>query len=181
MTKRSVAILLFFCLFSLSSKSQNNLVITDTVQAEQYRITDLKSEFKTFKNTNIRIKPPLYFEEFSSDEVSGFMNPGSAASIVAFEYPETPFIGFYDEVASEAFGQADNAEFLGSEEARTVEGSPAKFYFYGFSVDDVEIIRIMFLTGDKNQMVFLQANYPLAFDPIIRQVIVQSFLTVQYK
>ncbi len=179
--KISLPILLFVCVFSFYSMSQSNLVITDTVQADQYRITDLQSDYQAFKNTNIKIKPPLHFEVFSSDEVSGFMNPGTASSIVAFEYPETPYIGFYDEIAEEAFSQVDHAEFLGSEEARTVDGYPAIFYFYGFSVDDVEVVRVMFLSGDENQMVFLQANYPLAFDAIIRQVVVQSFLTVQYK
>lgn len=179
--KNLFAGLVCFLIVVNTSVAQNNVIISDTVQAEQYRKTDLETEYKQFKNTNIRIRPPLHFQEFSSEEVSGFMNPGTAASIVAFEYPETPYIGFYDTIASKAFGQVDNAKLIGTEEARTIGGSPAKFYFYSFKVDDVEAIRIMFITGNETQMVFLQANYPLAFDALIRQVIVQSFLTVQYK
>ncbi|MDD2634085.1 MAG: hypothetical protein PHW82_01140 [Bacteroidales bacterium] len=169
-----------FCVIAFSQNVQDSVVIVDTTDASVYRDMDLSKEYQGFKNTNITIRPPKHFMEFSSDEVSGFLNTGTAASIVGFEYKDVPYIGFYENVADSAFSAVDNAKFLGFEETKTLAGYQAKFYFYGFVVDKVDIIRIMFVTGDEKQMIFLQANYPAGFDMLLRPVIVQSLLSVEF-
>lgn len=178
----SVTFTILITLFSYSSFSQNttDTVVVDTTNASMYRDMDLSREYQGFKNTNITIRPPKHFIEFSSDEMSGFLNTGTAASIVGFEYLDVPYLGYYEKYADSAFNSADNAKLLGVEETKTQAGYKAKFYFYNFVVDEVDIIRIMFVTGDEKQMIFLEVNYPAGFDMLLRPVIVQSLLSVEF-
>lgn len=178
-------ILLFVIILAHVSENklfaQNPVNMEDTVQAALFRHTDLDTTYRYFKNTDIKILPPKHFVEFSSGETSGFVNTGTAASIVAAEYKDTPYVGYYDALAEEAFSQVKNAVFTGERSTETYSGRPAKFYFYKFTSKGVKVHRIIFFTGDETQMVFLQANYPATFDALIRDVIMESFLTVEYE
>ncbi len=170
----------FLAVLVFSQNIQDSVVIVDTTDASMYRDMDLSREYQTFKNTNISIRPPKHFIEFSSDEVSGFVNTGTAASIVGFENKEIPYLGFYENYADSAFSSIEHASFLGSEELKTQAGYEAKLYFYAFVVDEIDVVRIMFITGDEKQMIFLEANYPAGFDMLLRPVIVQSLLSVEF-
>jgi hypothetical protein len=161
--------------------AQDPINMNDTVQASVFRHTDLDTTYRYFKNTDIKILPPKHFVEFRSGETSGFVNTGTAASIVAAEYKDTPYVGYYDALAEEAFSQVKNAVYTGERSTETYSGRPAKFYFYEFTSKGVKAKRIIFFTGDESQMVFLQANYPAAFDALIKDVIIESFLTVEYE
>lgn len=167
-------------LFSLSAFAQSPFVVVDTTQVERYQKTDLDTVYRSFKNTTIKILPPKYFIEFSNEEVSGLMNTGTAASIVGFENNDLAYAGYYEKIAQDAFSKVDSAKFLGVEKMKTLRGDPAQFFFYTFVVNKVDVIRVMFVTGDEKQMILLQANYPMAFDALLRPAIIQSFLTVQY-
>lgn len=177
----SLIVFTFIQLIVLCAFSQNQVVIIDTTQTEMYQKADLDSVYRKFENTSIKIKTPKHFLEFSNDEVSGFMNTGTAASIVGFENEEVPYIGYYEDYAEEAFSQVDYAELIGSKTVKTNSNLSAQFFFYSFVVDKVDVIRIIFVTGDEKQMIMLQANYPQAFDALLRQVVIQSFLTVEFK
>lgn len=161
--------------------SQNTINTKDTVTASLKINSDLDTVYRSFNNTNMRILPPKGFVPFSNGRVSGFVNTGTAASIVGAQYPETPYVGFYDAMAQKAFNKAGNAELTGERSAHTYSGRPAKFYFYTLRSEGVKVRRILFFTGDEYQMVFLQANYPASFDALIRQIIMESFLTVEYE
>lgn len=167
-------------LFPLSAFSQNQVVVIDTSHVEAYQKSDLDSVYRNFKNTTIKIRPPKYFIEFNNDQVSGLMNTGTAASIVGFENNDLAYAGYYEKIAKEAFSKVDSAQFMGVEQMKTLRGDPAQFFFYTFVVNKIDVIRIMFVTGDDKQMILLQANYPMAFDALLRPAIIQSFLTVEY-
>lgn len=167
-------------LFSLGAFAQAQVTMIDTTQMERYQKSDLDTVYRSFKNTSIKILPPKYFIEFSNDQLSGLMNTGTAASIVGFENHDLAYVGYYEKIAKDAFSQVDSAQFLGVEKMKTLRGDPAQFFFYSFVVNKIDIIRIMFVTGDYKQMILLQANYPKAFDALLRPAIIQSFLTVEY-
>ena len=179
-TKFSYVLLFLLAQFFATCVTAQNQSFIDTTQMEMYQKQDLDSVYRSFKNTTIKIRTPRYFLEFSNDQVSGFMNTGTAASIVGFENNDLAYAGYYELMAEEAFSKVDSAKYLGVEKVKTLSGKPAQFFFYTFTVDNVDVIRIMFVTGDEKQMILLQANYPLVFDPLLRQVIVQSFLTVEF-
>jgi hypothetical protein len=179
-TKISFVLFLFLAQFFALCASAQNQNFIDTTQMEMYQKQDLDSVYRSFKNTTIKIRTPRYFLEFSNDQVSGFMNTGTAASIVGFENNDLAYAGYYELIAEQSFSQVDSAKYLGVEKVKTLSGKPAQFFFYSFVVDKVDVIRIMFVTGDDKQMILLQANYPLVFDALLRQVILQSFLTVEF-
>ncbi len=177
---KKILILSLFVFGGIIVYSQNAVSSIDTIQSINPLSTDLDSTYRTFKNTNIKIRTPKYFVEFESDELSGFMNTGTAASIVAFEYDSVPYVGYYDQFAEQALNRSNTATLLGSKDVKTKTGQPAKFFIYSFVVNDTEIRRIYFFTGNNEKMIFLEANYPAMFDAIIREVILKSFLTVKF-
>lgn len=170
--------------FSLGEdlKAQADYAETDSLQSQKYRDADLEADYTSFKHTDIKIRPPKHFEPFESKDASGLLNSGTGTSIVAFEYKDTPYVGYYDVLAPKAFRQVKDAVYKGEEDVKTLSGHPAKFFYYNFFTDKgMEVNRIIFFTGDTKQMVFLQANYPAMFDPFLKQVLIQSFLTVKFK
>ncbi|PLX07274.1 MAG: hypothetical protein C0596_11715 [Marinilabiliales bacterium] len=178
----AITLLIAFQLFSIMTFSQSlqDTVRIDTTDMSMYRELDLMPEYQYFKNTNVSIRPPKYFIEFSSNEASGFLSTGTAANIVGFEYDQVPYLGYYENIADSAFSVVDNARFITSEKGVTQEGYKAQYFFYSFVIDDVDIIRIMFVTGDDKRMIYMQANYPAGFDALLRPVIVQSLLSVKF-
>ncbi len=184
MKRTHTAIILFVALQLLSyfsfSQSLQDTVRIDSSNMSMYKDLDLMPDYQSFKNTNVSIRPPKHFIEFSSDEVSGFMNTGTAANIVGFEYDEVPYLGYYENVADSVFSSVDNAKFIDFEKGVTEGGYDAQYFFYTFVLDGVDIVRIMFVTGDDKRMIFMQANYPAGFDALIRPVIVQSLLSVKF-
>jgi hypothetical protein len=157
-----------------------SVVQSQTVIDKQfdYSDEDVDSVYSAFSGTNIQMRMPKYFEEFNSESINGYMHKGTAASIVAFEY-DSPYVLVNDTLTQESL-KSQNVDLVGSEETKTYTGMPGKFYFVRFNVDNVEVIRIMFFTGSYNETVFLQANYPFAFDSLLRKVIMESFRTVKF-
>jgi hypothetical protein len=146
--------------------------------SEEILYKDIKSEYGVIPLTAISLRVPKHFEEFTSESFGGFMHKGSAASIVGFEYPDSPYLVESDTLTQKSFaGQGVN--LLGTEVSKTHEGLPCKFYFLKFQVDNVDVIRVMFFTGTYYKTVHLQANYPLSFDSLLRKVIMESFRTVK--
>lgn len=141
---------------------------------------DINLEYSKIPSTSIQIKPPKYFEMFSSETFNGFMHKGSAASIIGFEYKDVAYNPKSDTLKQENF-TTQGVRLIGSEVAKTEDGLPCKFYFVTFQVDNVDIIRVMFFTGSYYKMVHLQANYPMAFDGVLRKAIMESFLTVKFE
>lgn len=156
-------------------------IVEDTTQSNVYMEADLMKDYQAFKNTSLKIRPPLHFIEFSNEELSGFMNSGTAASIVGFEYDTIPYIGYYDSIAAMTYPKAEHSTYIGSEIVKTDAGFSGQLFFYTFIVDEIDVIRIMFVTGDKKKMIFLQANYPAVYNPLIKRVIIESFLTLEFK
>ncbi len=181
---KKISFLIFVCFLSFSQIhavfSQTDESFVDKEQAELYIVRDLENDHREFLNTNIKIRPPKHFMEFSSDELSGFMHTGTAANIVGFEYPGRPYIDNYEGFMESLKEVDETTTFLGAEKVKTHQGREGTLCFYTFQVDKVDIIRVILYTGDYNTMIFLQANYPAAFDFLIRQVIIQSLLSVEF-
>lgn len=140
---------------------------------------DINSEYRTIPSTKISLRTPMHFEEFTSESFGGFMHKGTAASIIGFEYPESPYVIQNDTLTQDSF-TAQGVTLVGEESSKTHEGLACKFYFVKFQVDNVDIVRVMFFTGTYYKTVHLQANYPLAFDNLLRKVIMESFRTVKF-
>ena len=174
---RLVLNIAFVFLLTAIGFSQEDATVDESAN---YLDKDIDSIYSEFPETMLQIRLPKYFEEFRSESISGFMHKGTAASIVAFEYEGSPYV-LANDTLSQANLTSQNVMLVGSEESKTYEGYPCKFYFVSFQVDNVDVIRIMFFTGSYQKTVFLQANYPLAFDSVLRKVIMESFRTVKFE
>ncbi len=152
----------------------------DSVAYSDFANKDLQKKESSFKNTSITIRLPRHFKEFSNESLGGYMHTGTASSIVAYEMEQTPYVLTSDTLSQDQL-TGQEAKLVGQEESKTYDGKQAKFYFVEFETKDVEVIRIMFFTGNYNKTVFLQANYPKGFDSLLRKVIMESFRTVKFQ
>lgn len=170
-------------LILINTLSSGNLLsqdLTDSVSYSEFVTKDLDKKYSSFKNTDVKIRLPLHYKEFSNEKISGYIHAGTASSIVANEMNETPYALVTDSLNKERI-EGSGAKLKEQENSETYNGNPAKFYFMEFTVEDVEVIRVMFFTGDYNKTVLLQANYPKAFDKLLRSVIKESFRTVKFE
>ena len=71
-------------------------------------------------------------------------------------------------------------ELIEELDLETLEGRPAKMYLIKFMADKTPVHRLMLFTGDLNSSLMLTANYPEIFSTLLKDVILTSFLTVQY-
>jgi len=178
---KKVFITISFLFMSAFVFGQDNLQFIDSARSDIYFEQDLDSVAKGFINTSIRLRLPKGFTEFRSDEISGYMNTATASSIIAMEYDSLPYVGYYERYTDSAFINVSNAIYVGSQMHKTKGGKNGKFYFFTFYVNDTEINRILYFAGDTHKTIYLQANYPAVFDTMLRQAIIHSFLTAEYK
>ncbi len=152
----------------------------DSISYSDYVNRDLKDEYSSLKNTSIRLRLPLHFKEFSNEESNGFMHTGTGSSIIGFEIEDTPYMLFQDSLTNEQI-TGDGAYLISQEKIRTYSGHPAKLFFVGFKIEQVEMIRLMFYTGSYNKTIYLQANYPKSFEGLLKNIFTESFRTVKFE
>ncbi len=152
----------------------------DTLPYSDFVRNDLQKTESKFKHTSISIRLPKHFKEFSNESINGYMHTGTASSIVAFERNDAPFMLTQDSIRPEQL-TGDSARLVFQEDLKTYNGAHAKLFIVEFTVDGVEVYRLMFFTGNYDKTVFLQANYPKGFDKLLRKVITESFRTVKFQ
>ncbi|MGM0651047.1 MAG: hypothetical protein ACQES1_11160 [Bacteroidota bacterium] len=182
MTNQKSGILILFVLLGMLINIETVLAQqanNDTLPYSDFVRSDLKETESKFKNTSISIRLPKHFNEFSNGAVSGYMHTGTASSIVAFERNDAPFMLTQDSIRPEQL-TGDSAKLVLQEDLKTYNGAHAKLFIVEFTVDGVEVYRLMFFTGNYDKTVFLQANYPKGFDKLLRKVITESFRTVKF-
>lgn len=175
--KRIFFILTVLMACQLTLLGQNSL---DSLRPENYIKKDLDSVYSELINTGAKLKLPLYFEPFVQGEYYGFMHSGTATTIMGQMMDSTAFLAVTANLNKEVFSK-QSAELIEELDLKTIEGRPAKMYVIRFMSEKVPINRMMFFTGDMQNTLLLTANYPELFASLLRDVILTSFMTVQYK
>lgn len=174
--KHIIWVLSWLLLVSPGLKAQN---YTDSLKSKLYIEKDLDTAYSEIVNTGARLKLPLYFVPFSQDDHYGFMHKGTASTIIGQKMDSMAFISVTANLNKEVFLK-QGAELLEELELETLEGRPAKMFIIRFTADKMPVHRIMFFTGDLNSTLLLTANYPEMFSGLLKEVILSSFITVQY-
>lgn len=152
---------------------------SDTLKSKLYIEKDLDTVYSDIVNTGARLRLPLYFAAFSQGEHYGYMHKGTATTIIGQRMDSTAFVTVTANLNQEVFLK-QGAELVEELELETLEGRPAKMYIIKFMADKTPVHRMMFFTGDLNSTLLLTANYPAAFATLLKDVILSSFITVQY-
>lgn len=175
--KALFAILSVLLLFQIQTQAQD---IPDSLRPNLYIEKDLDTVFTDIVNTGAKLKLPLYFEPFTQGQFYGFMHQGTASTIMGQRIDSTAFLTVTANLNREVFLK-QGAELIEELDMETLEGRPAKMFIIRFMAGKTPINRMMFFTGDLQSTVLLTANYPELFATLLRDVVLSSFMTVQYK
>ncbi|MPM12343.1 hypothetical protein SDC9_58696 [bioreactor metagenome] len=171
--------LLYLSLFLVPALSISGQNYTDSLKSKLYIEKDLDTVYSEIVNTGAKLRLPLYFTAFSQDDHYGYVHIGTATTIIGQKMDSTAFLSVTANLNKEVFLR-QGAELLEELDLKTLEGRPAKMYILRFTADKTAINRIMFFTGDLNSTLLLTANYPELFSELLKDVILSSFITVQY-
>jgi hypothetical protein len=152
---------------------------SDTLKSKLYIEKDLDTAYSEFMNTGARLRLPMYFEPFEQGKHFGFLHKGTATTIIGQLMDSTAFVTVTANLNKEVILK-QGAELIEELDLKTLEGRPAKMFLIQFMADKTLIHRIMFFTGDINSTLLLTANYPAIFSDLLKDVLLSSFITVQY-
>lgn len=171
--------LLYISLFLVAFSPALGQNYTDSLKSKLYIEKDLDTAYSEIVNTGAKLRLPLYFTPFSQEDHYGYVHIGTASTILGQKMDSTAFFSVTTNLNKEVFLK-QGAELIEELDMKTLEGRPAKMYLLRFTADKTKINRIMFFTGDLNSTLLLTANYPELFSELLKDVILSSFITVQY-
>ena len=171
--------ILYISLFLIVINTGFGQNYTDSLKSKLYIEKDLDTLYSEIVNTGAKLRLPMYFAPFSQDKHHGYVHVGTATTIIGQKMDSTAFLSVTTNLNQEVFLK-QGAELIEELDMKTLEGRPAKMYLLRFTADKTKINRIMFFTGDLNSTLLLTANYPELFSELLKDVILSSFITVQY-
>lgn len=174
-------ILLFLCftLFQQAGIAQVQTPVYDSIGIAVDIKKDLNDTLTALPNTKAKIRLPRYFESFTNGKVTGFLHKGTSTSIIAYEYPGTAFTALTNSISDTMFSK-QGAVLLETLQLTGMKGTPATAYIIRFQTKTAPVIRIMYFTGDYQTTYYLMANIPEVVSKLIRNVVLESFKTLEY-
>jgi len=159
--------LLFVTIFLVA-----NFFYTETVSAQE------KGKYQSFEGTRVSMVLPEGFEKMPEQAV--FFNQGSGATIQVKEVPDIAGVYTMQAFTKEALEENEGVTFVSSEEVQLASGLDAKLIVVAFNVEGMDYERIMFVTGDYNYSVIINANYPKMTKKLLFDVLKKSLITAKF-
>lgn len=157
---------LFFVLFAKAQNANVSAILgKDTVYVDAPK-------------TNIQIIPPAHF--VLMEQAGGFLHVGTSSSIQVQEITGTSYLMITPGLTKDYF-LAQKVTLLSEEDVVNISGQKGKIYTVSFFVDNVEFERLMYFTGDYNNTIWINANYPVAVKEMLNAVLKTSLLTAKFK
>jgi len=140
---------------------------------------DLSDTLSILPGTHAKLRVPRYFEAFTYEKFSGFLHKGTSTSIIAYEYPGAAFTAITNQMSDSTFSK-QGAELIEVLDLKRSDGSPAKAYIVRINTKTAPVIRIMYFTGNYQTTYYLIANIPEVVSNLLRNVILESFKTLEF-
>lgn len=131
----------------------------------------------TIPNIGISIIPPKYFKP--SEKFPGFIHEGSASSITFSREEGTPYLFLNSNKIKESFVN-QGIEFISKQKIKTNRNKHGFLYTLAFTIENIRFIRLLYITGDYNTIVIVNANYPEIAKDILHDVLIQSIRSVTF-
>ena len=136
----------------------------------------LKAERYTFSESAVSIQPPLYFD--TTHLYKGLLHKATSSSLVASKAPDRNPIAFNQGLTKDYF-LSQQLTLLKSEKISTATWE-GMLYYLSFKVKDVQMQRMMLVTGSYNDTYILMANFPDMFSSQLTIPIRESMLTLSF-
>jgi hypothetical protein len=171
-------VLLAFCPGSYAQTTSATYVYDSTGIAVDIA-KDLSETPVELPGTRAKMRLPKYFEAFAFENKSGFLHEGTSSSILSYEYPGVAFTSITNQMSDSTFLQ-QGAELLEVLDIKQADGKIGKAYIVRFETPTAPVIRIIYFTGDYQTTFYLIANIPEVVSKLLRNVILESFKTIEF-
>jgi len=161
---------IFFTFVILSITIAQNNPVNNILNKEQ--------NYVDVPKTSVRFIPPAHF--IFMEQNNGYMHIGTSSSIQVLEIIGTAYTMITPGLTKEYF-KSQGVDFLSKEDVVTKSGQKGVIFTVSFFVDNIEFERLMFFTGNYNNTIWINANYPVAVKEMLNTVLKESILTAQFK
>lgn len=136
----------------------------------------LKPERYTFPQTGLSLNPPQHFD--TTYMFKGLLHKATSSSLISTKAVDRNPIAFNQGLTKEYFS-TQNLVLLKSENLKTTnwEGT---LYYLSFEVENVQMQRMMLVTGTYNDTYIIMANFPDMFSSQLIVPIRESMLTLLF-
>jgi hypothetical protein len=135
-----------------------------------------------FAEQNISITPPTGFKQV--DFIIGFFNYSNGASIQIQKVDSVAYVLVAQGLSNENLN-AQSVTLISKENVTAANGKKGILVIMEFEVTQNEEVRkyerMSFLTGDMNNTIFINANYPLLVKDLVYDAIKNSLLTAKFE
>ncbi|MDD3875985.1 MAG: hypothetical protein PHT69_05155 [Bacteroidales bacterium] len=156
------------------------LILGNSIQAQIIASEDqstITPEYFQIPNTKIELIPPAHFRFM--EQMNGFLHVGTSSSIQIQEIRGTAYPMIVQGLTEGHF-TSQGVTLISKEEVLTSNGQKAVIFTVAFKVDDFEFERLMFFSGDYNNTIWINANYPVVMKEILNVVLKESLLTARF-
>lgn len=136
----------------------------------------LKPERYTFPETGLSLNAPQHFD--TTYMYKGLLHKATSSSLISTKAANRNPIAFNQGLTKEYFS-SQNLVLLKSEKLKTLhwEGT---LYYLSFEVENVQMQRMMLVTGTYNDTYIIMANFPDMFSSQLIVPIRESMLTLLF-
>jgi len=135
--------------------------------------------------TDVSIIPPKYFVVLPVKNT--LFHPATSSTIQVNEIKGTAYPLLMKNITPE-YLEKQNARFISKKEITTNDGKKATLILVAFTVEakdsshtQMDFERYMFFTGNYNETVWINANYPVIARGVIADVLLKCLLSVKFK
>ena len=141
-------------------------------------ILNKSNDYTDVPNTKIEFIPPAHFVYMEG--AGGYLHIGTSSSVQVLEIKGTAYTMITPGLTEEYF-KNQGVTLISEEDVITKDQQKAKLYTVSFTVEDVPFERLIFFTGDYNNTIWINANYPVAVKEMLNVVLKESLLSARFK
>lgn len=130
----------------------------------------------TVPGKNIAMIPPEHF--IFAKNIPGYIHPGTSASIQIKEVNGTSW-PIIDKVMTPEHFTSQGVKFLNRQEVELKSGLSGVIYTVEFDAKGVKFERLMLFTGDYNNTIWINANYPIMVKKTVFKPIVNCLMSAE--
>lgn len=178
MKKSFIFFVFLFCFVVFSWAQNTELQESDSSNVKSVRRVSIPGSVYS-------LIPPLYFTPIQNDSVFGFIHTGAMASIQVKIIDGIPYTYLARSITDENM-QQQKVSIVVREQVFTNSGKPAELILLSFELLNLEnntpvvFERMILLTGDYQNTIWIDANYPVIARNLLLVPLRESLLSVEF-
>jgi len=176
---KQIIITAFFCML-IVTLGYSQFITERDINALREVSSDFEynpDQMQLIEGTHIKIQPPEHF--LFSENIPGFIHPGTSATIQVQEIIGTSWVMIRNAMTKEYF-ESQGTKLISENEITMKDGKTGILYLVEFTVNGYDYERLMLFAGDYHNTIWINANYPKSAKKVIQNILTESILTAQF-